>query len=203
MHTYLCINNLGLCVCVFVYVWQCCSAVSGRSLGAGSWHIRVFPRLVPRPVPRIITVLLRVPVCVCVFILPEHFPFSSFSSHSRSVLRPKPVVPSVICVLFHKERVYYANETKEEGRAEGQRGTSAMEIVECVCWCFEYLPESLQSQPLIWPLPGNSVCCGLTRWVCVWTGKQHVPPVPLLESIWGVGAKASQVAFGVQGWREH
>ena len=69
-----------------VDVWACpFPAGFGRSLGAVSWHIRVFPRLAPRPVPRIIMVLLR--VCVCVYFT------ITFSS---SLLCPH--IPALHCV---------------------------------------------------------------------------------------------------------
>lgn len=174
-----------MCMC------DMCSSPAGfgRSSGAVSWHIRVFPRLAPRPVPRIIMVLLRARMCVYFTRTLLHFP--SFPLHSRSALCLQPVVPSVnsVCVCVYV-RALWASEGKsilcklereQEKKirgwqwAEGQRGgRSGMEMILCVCvtanvyLCVWAFARELQSQPLIWPLPGNmSVLWFDTVCVCV------------------------------------
>lgn len=94
MDACLCIIKPGhACLCACVTAGST-PAGFGRSSGTLSWHIRVFPSSVPRPVPMTIMVLLRVCVCVCLF-YQNILLFPSFPSHSRSALRLKPAVPSV------------------------------------------------------------------------------------------------------------
>lgn len=123
--------------------------------------------------------------------------FPSFPSHSRSALCLKPVVPSVssVCVCLYApgasegKSILCKLESEQEKKSRGWqgaegwgRGRSGMEMVLCacahvcvrerltasVCLCVWASAPELQSQPLIWPLPGNvSVLWFDTVCVCV------------------------------------
>lgn len=129
--------------------------------------------------------------------IPLTFPLCSASEASGAIcqLRVCVCMRARAHLQLQKECVYYANqgerttegggEKKAEGGCEQQgreggvgRGGGMEMILTAVqySWylCVWASAQELQSQPLIWPLPGNVSVLWFDT-VCVWTGKRMVP----------------------------